>query len=178
MRRRRIDQCLPRMSRMHGVRENALPGMKRVGALRRKRFFMRRACSGFGFLPGNFQERKILNRPGPNKLRVFKQQIFARPRKLRKWHHHESEVPQRGRDHSAHRHAPLHPAIPEKRTFQVVLRSKRTPKENAQAARQTRMEISPGYRELWLQLARQVARRFRSRFRWGFRRRAWWRPEK
>src|SRR5258708_37799885 len=37
------------------------------------------------------------------------------------------------------------------------------------------MEISPGDREFWLQLARQVARRFRWRFR---RRRGWWRPEK
>src|SRR5271168_2844370 len=134
---------------MHGIGEDALPGMKRVGAFWRQGLVRFAARAGLGFLAGNFQQRQIVDGPGPGELNIVELIISAGGSgKLRKGHEDKNKMPKRGGNHRAARDAGFDPAILEEIAALKSLGSTRAANYRSYTARKALPEFAPAHLQL------------------------------
>src|SRR5256885_7748772 len=112
-RRRRIDQGLPWMRRMHGIRKNSLPRMKCVSAFGSGWLLLCGARTWLWLRGANLEQRKIFDRSGPGELSVRESRVFPGTGKLRERHSKKCNVPKsRGKNRAARQPA-FNPDISE-----------------------------------------------------------------
>src|SRR5271168_1046977 len=168
-RRGGIDDRLPRMIGMYGIGDDALPRMKRVGALWRKRLRRIGMRGRLRFRCANLESREVLDGAGPGKLRVVEGRVVAKGcGQQRERRHEKDNVPQRGGKYGALRYASFYPTIAEVVAGEKFSRCERPGEENADAARKALMEVAPRNVELGLDFGRDgLRRRYRSHPRGG-----------
>ena len=139
------------MRGMHGIGDDALFGMKCVGARRWKRLVRIAVRDGLGLRGGDFERREIFNRSGPRELGIVKSGVVVddggKPGDRR---YKKNDVPQGGSENSTLGNATLDPAIAEVVTAEKFSGRERTGNKRAEAAPEALAEIAPGDVELGL----------------------------
>jgi hypothetical protein len=143
-RRFRIHKRLLQVIRLHRISKNPLARMKRICSRLWRRINRRRLRHRLRARLRNLQQRQILNRSRPRKLKIFEPSNFFRfHRALRKRHRQKRHMPQERRNNRPPRPPRLDPAILKKPTAQKSL-SAATRHQRAHAAPYALMKIPPG----------------------------------